>query len=380
MVMSDSLADSIQHRKRLGDSNLVVVKIGSAVLTEAGRLNKKAITRLGSDIAALKRSGRQVVIVSSGAVASGLNVMGLQVMPKAIVDKQAAAAIGQQVLMNAWADSLKKYRFHVAQVLLTSADLDNRSRYLNARHTLQALINQGVVPIVNENDSVTFDEIKLGDNDHLSALVTTLVSADLLVMLTDVEGLREGGPHGPLLRTIEAGQCVNAHIRSAKSSTGTGGMKTKVDAARLVGDAGISAIIAPGGRKDVLQAIISGEQVGTLFEPNVRSLNTRRRWIATATRPKGVIRVDAGAVKAIVERNASLLPSGIVKVEGRFAAGDAIRIADRHGEAFARGLVSYNSEEVERIKGCRSAELPGILGYHYMNEIVHRDDLVVEKR
>ena len=150
-----------------------------------------------------------MVIVSSGAVASGLNVMGLQAMPKAIVDKQAAAAIGQQVLMNAWADSLKKYRLHVAQVLLTSADLDNRSRYLNARHTLQALINQGVIPIVNENDSVAFDEIKLGDNDHLSALVTTLVSADLLVMLTDVEGLREGGPHGPLLRTIKAGECVN---------------------------------------------------------------------------------------------------------------------------------------------------------------------------
>jgi glutamate 5-kinase len=271
----------------------------------------------------------------------------------------------------------------VAQVLLTADDLDHRTRYLNARHTLQTLLHHGVVPIVNENDSVSFDEIKMGDNDHLSALVTTLVSADLLIMLTVVEGLHRGGPHGEIIPRIAADTDAGAHVARAISATGVGGMSTKVAAALLVGESGVPTIIAAGTRKGVLRAIIGGQEVGTFFEPrpDVRRgrLDPRRRWLATATRARGSILVDDGARRALIERGASLLPSGIIAVEGRFESGAVVRICDAQGTAFARGLASYASDEIERVRGRKGAELPAILGYRYIDEIVHRNDLVIEK-
>ncbi|HRX83507.1 MAG TPA: glutamate 5-kinase [Phycisphaerae bacterium] len=367
------------RQRYLDPARVVVVKIGSAVLTRDGRLHRPALARLGAEIAELRRTGRRVIIVSSGAVASGLQPLGLSSMPKAIVDKQAAAAVGQQILMAAWAEAFRKERVAVAQVLLTADDLDHRTRYLNARHTLQNLLHHGVVPIVNENDSVSYDEIKMGDNDHLSALVTLLVSADLLIMLTVVDGLRRGGLDGPVIPLVAADDEVSTHVARGKSATGIGGMATKVAAAALVGRSGVPAIIAPGTRKGVLRTLISGEEVGTLFEPRTRRLDPRRRWLATATRARGSLLVDDGARRALVERKASLLPAGIVRVEGRFASGAVVRICDAAGEPFARGLVSYASDEIDRVRGCKGAELPQILGYRYVDEIVHRNDMVIEK-
>lgn len=370
--------ESGDSSRSLPETGLIVVKIGSGVLAREGRFSQATVRRLGADIAFLRRAGWHVIVVSSGAVALGLKPLGLAQMPRSIVDKQAAAAVGQQLLVGAWAEAMRKARITVAQVLLTAEDLDHRTRYLNARHTLQALLTQGVLPVINENDSVAFDEIKMGDNDHLSALVTTLVSARLLIMLTTVDGLQRM-PEGDVIRTVEAGESVDRHIETRRSATGVGGMKTKVEAARLVNDAGIPAIIAPGARSGVLRDLLAGAQIGTYFKPAASRLDTRRRWIATATRPRGVLVVDEGARRAIVSRNASLLPAGILAVEGRFDAGSVVRIRDEAGEVFARGLVSYTSDEIERVRGRKGAEMPAILGYRYLDEIVHRNDLVVER-
>ncbi|HNO78959.1 MAG TPA: glutamate 5-kinase [Phycisphaerae bacterium] len=360
-------------------TSLIVVKIGSGVLTGVEGLNRPALRRIGSQLVAIRESGRQVVVVSSGAIASGLKPLGLARMPKTIVDKQAAAAVGQQVLMNAWADVFRKSKISVGQVLLTSDDLDNRSRYLNARHTLVSLLHRGVIPIINENDSVSFEEIKMGDNDHLSALVTTLISANLLVMLTNVDGLRRGGANGDLIEMVRADDDVDQHVSQTKSATGVGGMFTKLHAARLVGRSGIPAVIANGSQANVLQRILEGERVGTYFEPQASRLDVRRRWIATATRPRGKILVDDGARAAIVSRNASLLPSGITEIDGHFSAGAVVRICDGKGVPFARGLVSYTSEEARRVMGHNSKDIPDILGYRYLDEIIHRNDLVLDE-
>jgi glutamate 5-kinase len=366
------------RQKLIRDARLVVVKIGSAVLTREGRLHRATINHLGADLAELRRTGRQVIVVSSGAVASGLKSLGLTGMPKAIVEKQAAAAVGQQVLLGAWSDVFRKAGVAIGQVLLTADDLDHRTRYLNARHTLQRLLHHGVVPIVNENDSVSFEEIRMGDNDHLSALVTTLVSAQLLVLLTNVDGLHAGGPDGPVIGEVTAGTAARAHATGERSAAGTGGMITKLEAAELVGRSGIGAIIANGGQRNVLRRIIAGEVVGTFFHPTPSRLDPRRRWLATATRARGSLVVDAGARRAIVRRGASLLPSGILAVQGRFEAGAVVRICAEDGTAFARGLVSYAAEEIDRVRGKKGAELPAILGYRYVDEIVHRNDLVIE--
>ncbi len=366
------------RRQLIDSAKLIVIKIGSGVLAGVDGLNQPALRRLGRQISAIRESGRQVVVVSSGAIASGLQPLGLTRMPKTIVDKQAAAAVGQQVLMNAWANVFRKSQIAVGQVLLTSDDLDHRSRYLNARHTLVSLLQRGVIPIINENDSVSFEEIKMGDNDHLSALVTTLISANLLVMLTNVDGLRRGGANGDLIEIVQAADHVDEHVSGSKSATGVGGMATKLQAARLVGRSGIPAIIANGSRTNVLKDILSGKNVGTYFEPKASRLDVRRRWIATATRPRGKILVDDGAQAAIASRQASLLPSGITQVEGHFSAGAVVRICDRKGVPFARGLVSYTSDETRRVMGHNSKEIPEILGYRYLDEIIHRNDLVLD--
>jgi glutamate 5-kinase len=366
------------QQRAMEAATVVVVKIGSGVVAPGGKLDPAAVSRLGADLAAVRRTGRQVIVVSSGAIASGFRLLGLRDMPKDIAEKQAAAAVGQQILMQAWAHALKKAQLTVAQVLLTADDLDHRTRYLNARHTFLRLLAHGVMPIVNENDSVSYAEIRMGDNDHLSALVTTLVSAHLLIMLSVADGLRRGGPSGELIDLVRPADAAGDNVSKDKSATGVGGMRTKLEAARLVNDAGIPAVIAAGTQPRVLSELLAGKAHGTWFEPKPSRLDPRRRWLATATRPRGVIVVDDGARRAIVERNASLLPSGIVGVEGHFPAGSVVRIADGAGLSFARGLASYASDEIMKVKGRKGADLPALLGYRYMDEIVHRNDLVVE--
>jgi len=361
----------------------VVVKVGSAVLAPKGELEPAAVEGLASQIALAKSRGLEVILVSSGAVASGFRVLGLASPPKTIVLKQASAAVGQQRLMAAYAGAFQGCAIAVGQVLLTAEDFTSRVRYLNARRTLQTLLEHGAVPIINENDSVAVDEIKLGDNDNLSALVASLVDADLLLILSTVEGLYDSfvkGKAGNVVPEVTPDTGVDAFISTDTSSVGTGGMVTKVRAARLGAKSGFATVIASGNQPDVIARVLAGEPIGTRFTPEARELASRKRWIGYSAKPKGIIVVDDGARKAIVSRGASLLPGGVVSVSGAFEQGAPVEIRGRDGKAFARGLSLYASSEIARIKGKKSSQIAGILGQAYAEEIVHRDDLVLKEQ
>jgi glutamate 5-kinase len=370
----------------------IVVKIGSAVIAPNGTLDPASVRRIAADVAKALAGGtkRQVVIVSSGAVASGFRSLDLARPPKDIVRKQAAAAVGQPRLMSAWADAFASVPSHparragvpVAQVLLTAEDIDHRARFLNARRTLEALLDAGVVPVINENDSVSYAEIKLGDNDHLSSLVASLVDADLLVILSSVNGVWAAGKKGevvPEIRSLAEGLKL---VRSDTSSVGTGGMETKIRAACRAAGLGIGVVIASGAEPRVLERLAMGEAIGTRFTaagtPAARA--ARKKWIGFSARPSGAIAVDDGALKAITTRGASLLPSGLTDVRGDFDAGDLIEIIGPGGTVFARGLSGYGSDDLARIKGRKTSEIGGILGFCYAEEAVHRDDLVLLSR
>ncbi len=359
----------------------IVVKVGSAVLAPKGELEAHAVRRLASGIDALVSGaggageGRQVMLVSSGAVASGFRSLGLESSPKTIVLKQAAAAIGQSRLMSAYAAAFGARG--VAQVLLTSDDLDDRARVLNARRTLSALLEHGIVPIINENDSVSFDEIKLGDNDRLSALVAAHMQADLLVILSTVRGVYAGGDAKKIIATIAAGEDPSGHVQAEKSATGVGGMATKIAAARVCTAAGIPVVITGGNEPDVLERVVRGEEIGTYFPAATRRSPLRKRWIGQSTRAKGKLVIDEGAAKAIRTRGASLLPSGVVDVKGHFAAGAPVDILGPDQRVMARGLASYSAEEIRKIRGKRAAQIASVLGYNYRDEVVHRDDLML---
>jgi glutamate 5-kinase len=362
----------------------IVVKIGSAVIAPGGSLDAGAVRRLAADAQAVLAEDphRRLTIVSSGAVASGFRSMGHPKPPKDIVSKQAAAAIGQPRLMSAWAQAFGERP--VAQVLLTADDIDHRTRFLNARRTLEALLETGVVPIVNENDSVSYAEIKLGDNDHLSSLVASLIDADLLVILSSVGGVWAAGASAsngstqvvPEIRSLADGLRL---VRSERSAVGTGGMETKIRAACNAASLGIDVVIASGSEPDVLRRIAVGERIGTRFPsaaaPTARA--ARKRWIGFSARPKGLLTVDEGARKAISTRGASLLPSGLSGVRGNFDAGALVDLAGPDGEVFARGLASYSSKDLLHIKGRKAAEIEKLLGHRYCDEAVHRDDLAV---
>ncbi len=370
-----------------GSQRLVVVKIGSAVVAPGGRLAPEAVERLADEIAGVRAAGVSVVLVSSGAVACGLKGMGLDRMPARISDRQAAAAVGQPLLMRAWGEAFARRGLAAAQVLLTADDIDFRARFVNAHRTLATLLERGVVPIINENDSVSFDEIKLGDNDRLSALVAGLVGADLLVMLSAADGLREAGGAGPVIPLVRDIAAVRAHISSDRTPTGVGGMATKLDAAETARAMGAAAVIAPGSRPGVLALAVAGEPVGTRFPPpdsGPTASTRRKRWIAHSLRARGTIVVDEGARRALRDRGASLLPKGVLSVHasepGGFGIGAAVEIRGLEGPAFARGLVSYRFDEIDRIRGRRSDEIGAILGYTYCDEIIHRDDLIVTER
>lgn len=355
----------------------LVVKVGASVLTDRhGRLNPQRVTRLAEQLAACLADRRELILVSSGAIACGMAALSLKRRPAAIEQLQACAAIGQGQLMHVYHEALGARGVTVAQVLLTQADLEDRRRCHNAKSTLGTLTAKGILPIVNENDAVAIEEIAFGDNDRLAALVACVVEAQLLVILTDVDGVLDRG------RVIERiDQLDHAHhalALGASRETTTGGMASKLAAARIVGHSGIPLVIANGTTDGILAEILAGRPVGTLIAPPANRLPFHRWWIAFAARqPKGTIVVDVGASEALVYRNKSLLASGIRDVRGRFHAGDAVSIVDEDGREVARGLSNFSSSDVMRIRGMTSAQLAAHLGRKVKGEVVHRDHLVL---
>ncbi len=361
----------------------VVIKIGTSVLTKpSGVINEVTIERIVDDVAELLNSGAEAIIVTSGAIGAGLGRLKLQ--GRTIREKQALASIGQSHLMGIYEKFFRKHNRLVAQVLLTSDDLAQRQRYLNARNTLLTLLSLDVVPVVNENDTVAVEEIKFGDNDRLSALVASKVEADQLVILTDVDGFFSADPHAEnKVKLIKEVEEITPELEEKASGSGTlrgtGGMVTKLEAAKIATASGITMYIANGNREGVLKKIWNGENPGTKFLPAKERIVSRKRWIAFDTRIEGKIAVDEGAKEALLKRGKSLLPSGISSVEGRFDTGGCVAIVDSEGKEFARGLTSYSSDEIEKIKGKKSSEIEKTLGYKDYDEVVHRDNLVILK-
>ncbi len=353
------------------------MKLGSGVLS-GGRagLDQATIRRLAAEIAKARAAGDEIVVVSSGAILAGRERLKLDAKPSVQL-KQAAAAVGQSRLMRAWEAAFSRSRATTAQVLLTSEDLRDRGRYLNARNTLLTLLRLGVVPVVNENDTVAVDEIKFGDNDGLSALVAGLVDASLLVLLTDQDGLFTDDPRrDPQARLVPEVLPGEQRARVGKAGPwGTGGMESKVRAARQAAGGGIAAVVANGTKPGTLAAILAGERAGTWFKPELKPLAKRRQWLAFASKPKGKVGVDAGA-RAALSRGKSLLPSGVKSVAGSFAAGDVVSLVEG-GTEFARGLANYGARELELIRGKRTSEIEAILGGRNADEVIHRDNLAV---
>jgi glutamate 5-kinase len=356
------------HRDPLKNAVRLVVKLGTGVLTDSRKQPDPAqLEQLVAQVAALRKSGKEVVLVTSGAVGAGMGALGLEKRPTELAEMQACAAIGQSRLMATYAELFARHGLHAAQVLLTHDDLEHHERHLNARNTLVTLLDRGVVPIINENDAVSFTEIKFGDNDTLSALVASLLPADLLVILTTVDGVIENfGKANP--KTIAVVEKIDSALeklaRGTDSDTAVGGMKSKIEAAKIVVRSGIPLVIASGKKKDVLAKILGGEDEGTLFVPEPKRLQGRKRWIAFFHHPQGALFVDDGAKHALREKGRSLLPPGVARCEGEFAAGDVVRICDLDGTEFARGIARFDSAAV------RARQLP-------KEELVHRDDLVI---
>ena len=368
---------AVLHRVRR-----IVLKVGSRVLTAKGRtLSQAVFERLAREVSAAKKEGYEIVIVSSGAIAAGMARLGLLEKPKTIPQKQASAAIGQSALMWNYERAFSFYEEKVAQILLTRDDLSNRNRYLNARNTLLTLLGFGVIPVINENDTVAVEEIKFGDNDNLSALVTNLVNADLLIALSDIDGLYDRDPRlHKNARLIPFVSQITAEMEKKASGTlspiSIGGMVTKLQAARKAALFGVPSILANGMTEGVLEKILRGEDIGTLIMPEVNKLTSRKHWIAFTLEPLGKIIVDDGAKKAILQKGKSLLPSGVLSSEGKFSLDDPVVLVDVQGQQFAKGLTNYSSAEINKIKGLKTTEVENRLGYTHGDEIIHRDDLV----
>jgi glutamate 5-kinase len=370
-------------RERLAAARRWVVKVGSSLVTASGQgLDRAAIADWAGQVAALRRSGREVVLVSSGAVAEGRARLGLKQRPSLLSELQATAAVGQMGLVQAWESAFQQHGLHTAQVLLTHEDVAGRDRYLNARGTLKALLAYGVVPVVNENDTVATDEIRLGDNDTLAALAANLVEAEVLVILTDQEGLFDADPRlkaeARLVPEAELGDvALEAMAGEGRGELGRGGMRTKLLAARWAARSGAATVIAHGRRAGVLGAVAAGEPVGTLLKPAQGVMAARKRWIAGQLQVRGRVHLDAGAVAAMREKNRSLLPVGVKKVEGEFSRGELVACLDPEGREVARGLVNYDASEARRILGLPSARVQEALGYPGAPELIHRDNLVL---
>ncbi len=370
------------RKEILSNVRRVLVKVGSAVLTGEDGLDLTIIEQLVDDIAALRERGCQIILVSSGAIASGKHRLGIEGKLKSIPQKQAAAAVGQGRLMRVYSNAFGKHGLFVGQVLLTMSDITDRKRFLNIRNTLFTLLEWGVITIINENDTVAVDEIKFGDNDHLAAMVANIAEAHLVINLTSTEGLFDRNPNDskkakliPLVTECTAE--IEAVATEEGTSVGRGGMKSKVLAAKKVTAFGIPYIIAPGRHPGVLQEILDGKERGTLFLPMENHFNSRKYWIAFTLRARGRIFIDEGAKTALVEDGKSLLPSGVTQVEGDFALGDPVTCVDPSGNPIAKGLVNYSADEIRKIMGLKTAKIEQVLGYKDYDEVIHRDNLAV---
>lgn len=365
----------------------IVVKIGTSSLTrpETGHLALSTLATLVETLVNLRHQGHRVVLVSSGAVGVGCARLGMSDRPRKIAQKQAVAAVGQGRLMRVYDDLFTSLGQVIAQVLLTRGDLVDRNSYVNAYNTFQELLGLGVIPIVNENDTVAIEELKFGDNDNLSALVASLVEADWLFLLTDVDRLYSADPRShpdaqPIAIVERMEQLVELQVQTgdSKSGWGTGGMVTKIEAARIATAAGVRTAIAQGRHPGNIERIIQGEAIGTQFVPQPRPVNARKHWIANVLIPAGKLYLDRGAVKAIADGGKSLLAAGITQVAGEFQSREAVQLCDAEGQEMARGLVNYSSAELRKIQGCQSEAIPEILGYVGAETVVHRDNLVVK--
>jgi glutamate 5-kinase len=361
----------------------VVVKIGSQILFSANGIEEARLKSLVRDLAELHSERKEVIVVSSGAIAAGMTRLGRRERPKTIPEKQALAAVGQIKLMALYERSFSRFDKSVAQVLLTHGDLANRQRYINAKHTFHVLLESAIIPIVNENDTVAVEEVKFGDNDHLSALVATMLGADLLVILSDVEGVYDRDPRvhkdASLIPLIEDVRKIRERIAGESlSAFGTGGIFTKIGAAEKAAAAGIPTLITSGVRAGTIARVFDAEEeMGTLVLPEANHLTHRKHWIAYNLEPMGEIIVDQGAHEALMRKGKSLLPSGLKEVRGTFGVGECVRCLDLLGQEFARGLVNYSAQELNQIKGLHTSKIEKVLGYKAFDEIIHRDDLVL---
>ncbi|MBN1227570.1 MAG: glutamate 5-kinase [Deltaproteobacteria bacterium] len=360
-----------------------VIKIGSGALTTDNGLNTEVINSISQDISSLmKKKGLEIILVSSGAISSGMRKIGLSKRPQSISQQQAVAAIGQGSLILSYEKAFKNYGQTVAQILVTRDDLTNRKRYLNTRNTLFMLLNWKIVPIINENDTVVVDEIKCGDNDNLSVMMANLIGADLVINLTNIDGLYNDDPRlNKDARLIPLIRKITGKIEKTASSTpgalGKGGMESKVRSAKNISLCGIPTIIANGLKENIIQAIFDGKEEGTLFLPQDVPMGRRKHWIAFTKSPKGKIMVDRGAEMALLENGKSLLPSGIIAVYDRFSPGDSVIVINKEEKRLAVGLVNYRSNDVERIMGHKSSDIESFLGYKYYDEVIHKDNLVI---
>jgi glutamate 5-kinase len=369
--------DALRHSQRW------VIKIGSALLTSDGMgLNREGIAQWVAQMASLRRQGLELVLVSSGAVAEGMSRLGWRSRPHALHELQAAAAIGQMGLVQTYESAFQQYGMQTAQVLLTHDDLSNRKRYLNARSTLRTLLELNIVPVVNENDTVVFEEIRFGDNDTLAALVSNLIEADHLIILTDQAGLYDSDPRGnSTARLVNEADVddgkLDAMVSAKGGMLGRGGMFTKLRAARLAARAGASTVIASGREPDVLTRLYQGEGLGSYLQTGKATITARKQWLAGHLQVHGKLHIDQGAARVLREQGRSLLAVGVKAVEGRFNRGEVVACLDEQGREVARGLINYSADEVERIKGAASDRIEALLGYVDEPEIIHRDNLVV---
>jgi glutamate 5-kinase len=366
------------RQQYLSGVRMAVVKLGTQLLSDGeGRLDTAFVGRIASQVAELQKRGVKVTIVSSGAIGAGLRELNLPKRPTDLAKLQAVAAVGQRRLMDVWAAAFAGHGSKVGQILLTRDDIDRRTRFLNLRNTIHAVHELGAVPIINENDTVSTDElvkISFGDNDILAALVAHALRADLLVLLTVVDGILDA--EGKPVRLVESVQAARELVRVEKSALGKGGMNSKVEAARMVTDSGEVMVVANGRSEHILSSILDGHEVGTLFVPAGRKMSSRNRWIGSA-RPAGTIVVDDGCARAVAGQNRSLLPAGILKVEGDFGPGDVVAIHATDGRVLARGLTNYSAADVDKIRGKKTSEVRSLLHEAAYDEVVHRDNLVV---
>lgn len=371
-------------REALKKAKRIVIKVGTSTITYAnGKRNFSQIDRLAREISDLQNQGKEMILVTSGAVAVGVDRMGLPGKPKTIPGKQAAAAVGQGVLMHTYEKFFADYGQIVAQVLITKTEAIDRHRYTNTRNTFMELMRQRVIPIVNENDVVALDELKIGDNDNMSALVAGIVDADLVIILSDVDGLYTANPqtHHDAVIVHEVAEItpeIEASAGGVGSARGTGGMATKIQAAKAATSSGIHLVIASGTEKNAITRVLQGEELGTLFVSRENRLQFRKRWLAFGAKIAGSIVVDEGCAKAIRKAGGcSILPAGVFAVQGDFLPGSTVSVIDKDAHELARGLVHYSSAELEQIKGCNSGEIANILGHKNFDEVIHRDDLVI---